>query len=263
MALKLIIDNLEDVEEAFRGMYTAKDGKFHLDVEGIEDNTAIKDALRKANKEALDRRKQLEGWHKLGKTAEEIEALLAKETERETTEAERKGEWEKLKAQMNEKHQADLKKKDLVIEEKDKLAASLRSSLERHLVDANATAAIASLKGVPELLLPHVRQHIKVVEDENGQFQVTVVDAKGGPRVNGKGEPLSISEFVGEMQQSDIYSRAFEGVGSSGSGTRPPAGGGGPTKRKSEFKSEKERAEWMATFPDPNQGIAAYKALAD
>ena len=55
MALELIIDSLETVDEAVRGLYIEKDGKFSLDVSGLPDNTGLKSALdaeRKASKDA-------------------------------------------------------------------------------------------------------------------------------------------------------------------------------------------------------------------
>lgn len=265
--LKLVIDKLDDVDEAVRPLYEEKDGKFHLSVDGIEDTTPLKTALAAAKREAQERRQKLEAWAKLGKTAEEIEQLLADEGKREMSEAERKGEWDKLKTQMNERHAADLAKKDLTVKDREGKISSLRSALERHLIDATATAAIAAQKGVPELLLPHVRKHVKVEESEDGQdFVVSVVDSKGGPRVNGKGEPLSISEFVAEMQQNEVFARAFEGTGSSGSGKRPTNGGGGGANpggksKKSEFKSEAERASFINAFPSKEEGLDAYLKL--
>jgi hypothetical protein len=228
MALKLIIDSIEDVPEAVRTLYAEKDGKFHLDVDGIEDNTAIKADIRKANKEAADRRKQLEAWAKLGKTPEEIEELVAAAA------------------------QAD--------EDKHGEVGSMRKTLERHLVDAQATAAIAAEKGVPTLLLPHVQKHIKVIRDEaSDEYSVKVVDTKGDPRVNAKGDPLTVQEFVSEMKANEIFGRAFEGSGQSGSGMQPGNGNGGvipQNKRRSDFKTEKERGAFVE-----QHGLAAYQAL--
>lgn len=252
MALKYQVDSLDGLDDDLKALYTEKDGKFVLDVEGVEDTSGLKESLRASNKEAMERRKQLEAWKRIGKTPDEIEELLEAQRVADEEKATKKGEWEKLKAQMNETHQKELSKKD-------ELVSKMRSALERHLVDAAATAAIASAKGVPDLLLPHVQRHVKVVEDDNGEFSVQVVDAKGDPRVNGKGEALTISDLVAEMRGSDVFGRAFEGSGHSGSGMKPANGAGGAgTTKKSDFKSEKERAAWV-----DEHGIDAYKALPD
>jgi hypothetical protein len=260
MALKLIIDSIEDVPEAVRTLYAEKEGKFHLDVDGIEDNTAIKADLRKANKEAADRRKQLEAWAKLGKTPEEIEELVAAAAQADEDKLKNAGEWDKLRLQMNEKHELALKAKDVVIAAKDGEVGSMRKTLERHLVDAQATAAIAAEKGVPTLLLPHVQKHIKVIRDEaSDEYSVKVVDTKGDPRVNAKGDPLTVQEFVAEMKANEIFGRAFEGSGQSGSGMQPGNGKGGgipQNKRRSDFKTEKERGAFVE-----QHGLAAYQAL--
>lgn len=245
--LKLVLDSLEGLDEPTRGMYVEKDGKFHLDVDGIEDTSGLKSALQKERKDRADLEKKVKRWEALGKTDEEIADLIAKHDETSQSEAERKGEWEKLRTQMNDKHAKELQKKDETI-------GAMRKRLEAELVDARATTAIAAAKGVPDLLLPHVQRHVKV--DEN--FNVVVVDAKGDPRVNGKGEPLSIADLVTEMRSTEIYGRAFEGSGHSGSGMRPGGDGGGipQNKRRSEFKTERERGDFI-----DQHGLEAYEAL--
>ncbi len=244
--LKLTVDSLDGVEESARGLYVEKDGKFFLDVDGIEDTSGLKTALSKERKRADEAEKQIKAWQKSGKTPDEIEELLEAQRKTEEDKAAKAGEWDKLRAQMNEKHQAEIKAKDDAI-------AAMRSRLNAELVDSKAVAAIAAEKGVPDLLLPHVQRHVKV--DEN--FNVVVVDDTGSPRVNGKGEPLRISDLIAEMKTNAIFGRAFEGSGQSGGGT-PPGGGGGQlsTKKKSDFKDEKERAAFWA-----EHGQDAYNAL--
>lgn len=259
MALKLIIDKLEDVEEALRSLYEKKDDKFHLIVEGIEDNTSIKADLRKANKEAAERRKQLEAWARLGKTPEEIEELVAAAAQAEEEKLKGAGEWDKLKGQMNDAHKKALDAKDAAIAAKDAEVMAMRKSLERHLITAQATAEIAAAKGKPKLLLPHVESQMKVIE-EDGKFITKIVDAKGDPRVNGKGDPLSLTELLAEMRKMEDYGTAFEGAGAAGGGAPPNNGNGGGiphnVKRRSEFKSEKERAAFIDTH-----GLPEYQKL--
>ena len=217
-ALKLTVDSLDGLDDSIKGLYVEREGKFHLPVDGIEDTTGLKTALQKERKTAAELEKQTKAWKSFGKTPEEIQELLEAQELRAQTDAERKGEWDKLRAQMNEKHQTELRNKDETI-------GQMRKRLEAELVDAKATAAIASAKGVPDLLLPIVQRHVKV----DDSFNVVVVDGKGDPRVNAKGEPLTISDLVSEMRASDIYGRAFDGSGQSGSGMPPSNGNGGGT----------------------------------
>ena len=47
MALALVVDKLDTVAEAQRGLYVEKGGKYHLDVDGLEDTAGLKSALQK------------------------------------------------------------------------------------------------------------------------------------------------------------------------------------------------------------------------
>lgn len=246
--LKLIVDSLEAVEEPLRALYEEKDGKFALKVDGIEDTSGLKSALaaerKRADAEARDKKR----WASFGKTPEEIQELLDAQQRLEEDKANKAGEWDKLKAQMNDKHQTELARRDETI-------GTMRKRLESELIDSKAVTAIAAEKGVPDLLLPHVQRFVKVDDD----FNPVVVDAKGDPRVDAKGNPMTIHDLVKEMKASDVFGRAFEGSGHSGSGTQPGhnAGGAG-AKKKSDFKSEKDRAAWVEA-----NGFDAYKALPD
>ncbi|MCV5209767.1 hypothetical protein OFC00_33315, partial [Escherichia coli] len=73
---------------------------------------------------------------------------------------------------------------------------------------------------------PVIRRHIKVVEEE-GRFVRRIVDDEGDVKVNGKGEPMTISELVTEMRNNDLYARAFDGEGRGGSGAPANPGGNG------------------------------------
>src|ERR1700751_2111090 len=112
MALALNVDSLDAVNENLRPLYVEKDGKFVLDVDGIEDTSALKGALQKERKEREAKERQIKAWEKLGKTPDDIAELLEAQQARDLSEAERKGEWDKLKAQMNTAHQTELAKKD-------------------------------------------------------------------------------------------------------------------------------------------------------
>lgn len=262
MALKLEVDSLDSVPEALRAEYAADGAKFRLKVDGIEDTSGLKTALQKERTERQAKEKTVKQWEKFGKTPEEIEALLDAQAKLDEDKATKAGEWDKLRAQMNTKHAEEIKARD------DKLAAKDKS-LHRFLIDSQATAALAAAKGVPDLLLPHVQRHVRVAEN-NGEFTVQVVNAAGEPRVNGKGEPLSISDLVSEMKQSEIFGRAFDGSGQSGSGTQPANGSGGTpnVKTKADLMkgatSKTAQRKIRAQFVEANGGkYEAYAALPD
>ncbi|MBP8310812.1 MAG: hypothetical protein KAY46_26280 [Burkholderiaceae bacterium] len=240
MSLKLTVDTLDDVPENLRSLYAEADGKFRLAVDGIEDTAGLKSALQKEREAARTAEKQAKAWMALGKTPEEIAALVDAQRKADEEKAVKGGEFDKLKAQMVE--QSEREKTDLrnIIKSKD-------AAIERYLIDAQATAAISEMKGIPVLLLPHVKAAVKVVED-NGDFVTRVVDAQGNPRVNSKGEFLSIRDLVDEMRQNEVFGRAFEPTGATGSGAGGSGGGSAKTMAESAFNalSPKDRAKRMA-----------------
>lgn len=213
MALKHVIEKLEDVPEALREHYVqSDDGKYRLD--GVEDVSGLKSALEKERKERAEAKAALQRLKDID--PDEYQRLKKESEDRETDKAMKKGEYDKLLSQVVEKHKGELDLKEQRIK-------SLTGSLESHLIDAEATRAIAGAKGVPELLLPHVRASARVVE-EDGKFVVKIVDKDGNPRIgDANGAPMSIAQLVGEMRQSEVFGRAFEASGASGSGA--PNGG--------------------------------------
>ena len=247
MALELTLDSLDEIPENLHSLYLEKEGKYQLDVSGIEDTSKLKSALEKERDAHKRYEKDVKAWERLGKTPDELAALIKDQEDAEKLRAEKAGDWEKLKAQMNDSHAK-------TIAEKDNQLSNMRKALEANLIDAQATAAIAAAKGVPELLLPHVKSHVKVVEND-GNYTVAVVDAKGDPRVDGKGEPLKIANLIAEMKQSEIFSRAFEGSGHTGSGKQPNNIGGGTTLKRSQMTPE-ERSNYIIEC-----GQAAYLKL--
>lgn len=242
MPLPFTVDAIDAVPEAQRSLYKESNGKFVLDVDGYEDPVGLKSALNKEREAAKNATKQAQQWASLGKTPEEIQALVEAHAEAERQKLSKGGEFDKLKQQIIDQHKTELGKKDERI-------STLTKSLERRLIDADATAAIAAAKGVPALLLPHVRASVKVIED-GGDFKVQVVDAAGNPRVNGKGEFLSISDLVGEMRQSEVFGRAFEPSGATGGGAQGGGSGGGSKAIKQDALEKMkpvERAKFFAS----------------
>lgn len=237
MPIPLIVDSIDAVPETLRDQYKEVDGKFRLDLDGYEDPSNLKSALQKEREAAKQAAKQVKAWESLGKSPEEIQELLQAQQQAEEDKLNKAGEWDKLKAQMNE--QFSKEKQQLL----DSLTAKERA-IEKHLVDAQATAAIAELKGVPALLLPHVKASVRVVE-EGGEYSVRVVDPSGNPRVNAQGEYLSIKDLVSEMRQSDIFGRAFEATGTTGSGTPSNKGGGSDKAKKAAEMTSAEKAKFI------------------
>ncbi len=234
MALKRVIEKLEDVAEKYRDQYVKKGDKFVLDTEDNDDMAEVRSALEKERTKNTELAKTIRKWEKAGKSPEEIMALLEGNADMDSAiekgrkEAEEKHT--KQLEQVNKKHEAELAKRDTKL-------TRMTGKLHDSLVMGPAAQAIAKHKGIATLLMPHIRQRVKVVE-EGDEFHVRVVDAKGEPRVNGKGEFLGLDDLVGEMREQEDFGRAFEGTSAGGSGTRPGGGsgaGGAKTMKRAAF----------------------------
>ena len=228
MPLPYTVDTLDTIPEAQRDLYKEANGKYVLDVTGMDDPVGLKSALTKEREAVKLANRQAAQWTALGKTPDEITALLASQATAETDKLAQAGEWDKLRKQQNDQHDATIATMTQAGVEKDR-------TLSKHLIDSAAVSAIAANKGSSALLLPLIRGATKVV-NENGVYEARVIDAAGTPRVNAKGEFLSINDLVSEMRQDVDLGRAFEPSGTSGSGA---LGGGGGATLKSIASTDK------------------------
>ena len=218
MSLPITVDSLDGLPEPVRTFYKEENGKFSLDLEGYEDPANLKSALQKEREAVKLAAKEANAFKAFGKSPEEIEAMLQASAKAEQDKLAKSGDFDAIKKQMTDQWEKERQTFQERIAANDK-------AIESHLIDSQATSAIASAKGVPALLMPHLKQQLKVVSD-NGNYAVRVLGTDGNPRVNGNGEFLSISDLVGEMRQSEVFGRAFEATGTTGSGAMSSAAPG-------------------------------------
>ena len=76
LKLKLTADEHKGLDEGIKGLYEEKDGFFVLSVDGIEDTSGLKSALEKERKARSDYEKAVKAYQGLGKSPEEITALM-------------------------------------------------------------------------------------------------------------------------------------------------------------------------------------------
>lgn len=229
MALKAIIEKLDDAPEALREHYRAgtadegAEGKFVLGVEAVggfalEDVSGLKTTLGKE----MTARKALEKTAKAfeGLDVEKARAAIAKVEELGNIDPAKEADklantkFEAAKAQLLEKHAGEIKTRE------DRIA-TLTGAVDGLTRKQQATLAIAEAKGAVELLLPHVLAHTRVKETDSGEFVVEVVDKDGNARIgDGKGTPMDIKGLVAEMRASDTFGRAFDADGHDGTGKK-------------------------------------------
>lgn len=257
MPLKGIIDSLDEVPEAHRPLYKKReaDGKFLLDTDLHEQLGAV---LRNKEEILREKREQQEIASKFKDLdPEKSRAALARVAKLDQEEAERKGEWDKLKSQMVEDHTKQL-------QEKDKEIAKLRNGVQSLAINAEVSRLMASdpeLKGSPKMVMPHVSANVRVKETPDGGFIAEVLK-DGSPRVVGTdAHPMALRDYLLELKGDPELGRAFDGTGSTGSGA-PNAGAGGAGGAVTiQSRSKASVAEKVAFIA--KHGQAAFEALPD
>ena len=213
--------SLDTVPDQFKGLYTEDaDGTYKLAdfavgaVEAIQGLNKALDASRTEAKELKSSRVDLSALAEYGETPEEIaESVQARMQEA----AGKKVDIDKIKSALQESHEKALTKEQA-------RAAAYKSQLETVMVRDAAMQAITAEKGDPQLLMPHVRDRVRMVEtqapDGTPQFQVQVLGDDGEPAYGNTGEPQTIKELVGGMKADKTYGRLFESEAPSGGGQR-------------------------------------------
>ena len=155
--LKFQLDTLEGVDEAVRALYTEKDGKFVLGIEGLpqqEDVTGLKAKVD----ELLGEKKLAE------KKAREAEELAR--TEREEA-ARKSGNVEELEKSWSEKfNRREAELNGLLEQERGTLSTQIRDlTVGRTATDIASALAIP---GSAKALLPHIERRLSV-EQRDGK----------------------------------------------------------------------------------------------
>jgi hypothetical protein len=154
---------------------------------------------------------------------EQHKALVAAAAEADRKKAASEGDFKQLEQQLVKKYEGELDK-----ERKEK--TQFQSAMEQYLIDSAALAELAKVTDSPNLLLPHVKSKMRVIQVEGGAFAARVVDEAGNIRI-GRGAgatPMTMPEWIEELRQNKEFAPAFRGTGSSGGGaSKSSAGGGG------------------------------------
>lgn len=220
MALKAVLEQAayDALSDVLKAEYKEVNGKFTLDVVSVdgltlENTKGLKDALTKERGNVNTLREQLKKFEGI----EDIDELkTAKEKLEALKDATPK---DKLEQMLKDREQsirtAFGKEKDTLLKERDELTKQLESIL----VDQAATAAIVAQKGKATILLPHVKQQLKVRRLDDGRRVTEVVDGNGNPRVgDANGNPMTVDQLVAEFRTHADFGVAFEASGNSGTG---------------------------------------------
>lgn len=222
MTLKMVVDSLESVEEAFRSLYAkGEDGKFHLSVEGVEDVSGLKSALQKereANKEMKGKMAAYEGIDP--EKAQEALKKLRDIEEKKLIEA---GELEKVLENrtkiMRQDHQAQVDQLTKRAEAAEADSDKTRKLLATAIIERGITDAVNEIgqprKGAIIDIIQRGRQTWRL--DENGK---PVAYNDDGTTIYGKDgkEPISMKEWAQKLlEQAPHLFEESRGGGARGS----------------------------------------------
>jgi hypothetical protein len=232
--LRAVIESLDDVDEAVQGLYTEKDGKFHLDVEGLrtEDDVAnLQKVTAKERDARLQSEKELKALQKKFNAIDfdKMQKLEAKFRELEEAGLKEKGDIDglvnsrlepfmKKHAQEIERQQA--KQKEL----SDQLADRDRQIHKYTVHSAIRDAAAPTIRdGAVEFLLDKADKSWRVGEDgtpvligENGEPVYSVADPT---------KPIAPDEWIeGFRENHGFLFKESTGGGAKGSQITSKAG---------------------------------------
>jgi hypothetical protein len=217
--LAVRVEDINTVPEKYRDAYREDGGAYFLngvssgDFE-IANTAALKGALNKERTAKEAALKSLKGFDKyadvdLDAALEAVEKLKEFDAGNIDMEAEVQ---RKLKAQAEQ----------LIADHSEKLGAAnarsekLLGKLRTLLIDNEAIRAINEAKGNVKNLLPHVRNRVKVVETDDGDFGVQVLTEQGEPAVDGQANPIGIEALVKGFEKEFPF--AFKAPASTGGG---------------------------------------------
>jgi len=230
VALKTVLESIDDLPEEVKKHYTkGDDGKFYLAAEGIDDHPDViglkakRDELLTGTKKLKD---QLKVWE--GMSVEEVKAAMAAADKAKEDGLIAAGDLDALKKEYEEKL-AKAKKEDAAKSEKAQQEVEAeRKAARDYFRKSEVRRAVAAAGGSVELLEPAIAGMTKVDRTDGGTFILQVLDAAGSPRIkDSAGNPFTVDDLLAEMKGSDVYGRAFDSSGQSGSGAAGTGGKGG------------------------------------
>jgi hypothetical protein len=233
------LDTLDTLPAKLRPLYIKDDvtGKFNLDDVGSLRNAV--GHIKNENKSLKGKMSQFKELENLGLSPDQIKQMAADRQSAEEKRLKDEGDFNALKQQLEENFN---KEKNGWQGREQKLVGTI----SKILVDDAARAVLTdpSVDGNPTLLLPLIRDRVKVTETDDG-FGLQVLRPDGAPMLNPQNEPATLKDLFLEMKAKPEYAGAFRGVNQSGSGAPNGQGGDGGaigSKKRSEMSTPEKVA---------------------
>lgn len=248
MALVKVVAKLEDVAEAHRSLYVADGDKFKLDLDGDEDNGALRVELATAKREAAERRMALKAIEEkyTGIDPVKVKEMLAKLDQDGEQALIAAGKIEEVIQRRSEKLRADLQRQIDEAHGKTKAAEERVSKYSQRVLDDRIRDAVMGKVHVHAIksgdVLRAAREIFKL--DENGDAVQLDADGKAVLGKDGK-TPFSPAEWIESM--ADVAPHWFPSDSSGGgAGGSKNNAGGGKTMKRSAFNALPAREQSAA-----------------
>lgn len=227
MGLQYQVDSLEGLDDGIKALYTEKDGKFVLGVDGLpapknEDLEGLKAKVQ----ELLNEKKTAQT------KAQEAEAARLKAAE---DAAKASGDIAALEKSWGDKLTAKETELKAQLETRDKQIYQLTVGQT-----AQKLASELAITGCSDVLLPHITSRLSV-ETIDGQPQIRVKDLQGNLSA------LSLDELKNEFRSNAAFKPLIAASNASGGGANGGQGGGAAKTLKE--MSDAERIELHRTNP--------------
>lgn len=230
--LKFQLDSLEGLDESQHALYTEKDGKFFLNIEGLPQQEDVSGLKNKVNELLAEK-----------KAAEKKAQEAADAARREAEEAARKsGNVEALEKSWQEKYARREAELSTQLEAE---RNTLQSQIKSLTVGRTATdlAAELAIQGSAKALLPHIEKRLGM-DIRDGKPTVVVLDASGNPSA------ATLDELKAEFTNDAAFAPLIVGSKASGGGAGG-AGKGGGAAQGNIGGTRDERSKAIASkFPD-------------
>ncbi|NMY32913.1 hypothetical protein HBR94_15550 [Pseudomonas sp. WS 5412] len=232
MGLKYQLDTLDGLDDSVKSLYTEKEGKFVLGIEGLPQPEDVSGLKAKVD-ELLGEKKAAE---KARKDAEEQARLEREEAARKSGNVE---ELEKSWSEKYNRREAELN--GMLEQERGTLSTQIRDlTVGRTATDIASALAIP---GSAKALLPHIERRLSV-EQRDGKPVVVVLDQQG------KLSAATLDELKAEFANDTAFAPLIAGSKASGGGAAGAGGGGGAAKGKIGGTKEERQAAIASRFPD-------------
>ncbi|MFJ7792321.1 hypothetical protein [Pseudomonas sp. NPDC096950] len=232
MGLKYQLDTLDGLDDSVKSLYTEKEGKFVLGIEGLpqpEDVSGLKSKVQ----ELLDEKKAAD---KARKDAEDQARLEREENARKSGNVE---ELEKSWSEKYNRREAELN--GMLEQERGTLSTQIRDlTVGRTATDIASALAIP---GSAKALLPHIERRLSV-EQREGKPVVVVLDQQG------KLSAATLDELKAEFANDTAFAPLIAGSKASGGGAAGAGGGGGAAKGNIGGTKTERTAAIASKFPD-------------